>query len=63
LDPFSYSFAIGGKDGIPYPFDAKTAKEAIEFLRNALEEAKINNNVRKMAMQRLSSFIKRVRFE
>ena len=63
LDPFTYSFAIGGKDGIPYPFDVKTAKEAIEFLRNALDEAKINDNIKKNAMQRLNMFIKRIRFE
>jgi hypothetical protein len=63
LDPFTYSFAIGGKDGIPYPFDIKTAKEAIEFLRNALDEAKINDNIKKNAMQRLNMFIKRIRFE
>ncbi len=62
LDPFSYSYAIGGKDGIPYPFDAKTAKDAIEFLRNALEEAGINEKVRRLALQRLNIFVKRIKF-
>ncbi|AFZ71171.1 hypothetical protein Calag_1468 [Caldisphaera lagunensis DSM 15908] len=62
LDPFSYSYTIGGKDGIPYPFDAKTAKEAIEFLRNALEEARINDNAKKLAIQRLNTFIRRLKF-
>jgi hypothetical protein len=61
LDPFGYSYTIGGKDGIPFPFDAKTALEAIEFLRNALEEAKIGDKIKKRSLMNLNSFIKKIK--
>lgn len=31
-DPVSFSFAHGGKDGIPFPVDRETYQETIEFL-------------------------------
>ncbi len=38
-DPVKFSFAFGGKDGVPYPVDKKTMDETTEILSNALTEA------------------------
>lgn len=40
-DPVKFSFAFGGKDGVPYPVDTRTMDETTEILRNALKEAKL----------------------
>jgi len=39
-DPVKFSFAFGGKDGVPYPVDKKTMDETTELLRTAMKEAK-----------------------
>jgi len=40
-DPVKYSFAFGGKDGVPYPVDRRTMDETTELLHNAMNEAKL----------------------
>ena len=40
-DPARYSFAHGGKDGIPYPVDRKTYDQSIELLRKAIHKTKL----------------------
>ena len=40
-DPARFSFAHGGKDGIPYPVNRQTYDQSIEFLRQAVNKAKI----------------------
>lgn len=40
-DPARFSFAHGGKDGIPYPVDEITYTQSIEFLKEAVSKAKI----------------------
>jgi len=54
LDPYAYAYAIGGKDGVPYPFDPYTAMKAIEFLREALMEARVGGEARARALRRLA---------
>jgi len=54
LDPYAYAYAIGGKDGIPYPFDAGTARNAILVLREALENARLGDRTRAKALERLA---------
>ncbi|MBE0517320.1 MAG: DUF763 domain-containing protein [Methanophagales archaeon] len=39
-DPVKFSFAFGGKDGVPYPVDKRTMDETTEVLRTALKQAK-----------------------
>jgi hypothetical protein len=56
-DPVKYSFAHGGKDGFPYPVDEIVYNESIEILKNAIEEAKIGNNEKVMAIKRLKNFL------
>jgi len=42
-DPARFSFAHGGKDGIPYPVEKKTYTQSIEFLKEAVSKAKIGH--------------------
>jgi len=52
-DPARFSFAHGGKDGIPYPVDRKTYDKSIEILHNALEKARIEDREKISAVRRL----------
>ena len=56
-DPAKFSFAHGGKDGIPYPVDRKLMDSSTGMLRNALENAKIGDKERLHALKRLNDFI------
>ncbi|GAI61261.1 unnamed protein product, partial [marine sediment metagenome] len=40
-DPARFSFAHGGKDGIPYPVDRENYNRSIEILHNAVKDSKI----------------------
>jgi len=61
LNPFAYAYAVGGKDGVPYPYDLKTADEVIEVLRNIIEEAKMGSKERLHALKGLRSLVERLR--
>jgi len=52
-DPARYSFAHGGKDGIPYPVDRKTYDQSIELLRRAINKTKLGIREKSEAMGRL----------
>ncbi|MDD5171494.1 MAG: DUF763 domain-containing protein [Candidatus ainarchaeum sp.] len=52
-DPVKYSFAHGGKDGIPYPVDRSNYDHSISFLRDILAEAK--GSEKEKALRRLAS--------
>jgi len=54
-DPARYSFAHGGKDGIPYPVDRENYQRSINFLREAVSCARIGEKERLKALQRLAS--------
>ena len=53
-DPARYSFAHGGKDGIPYPVDRKTYDQSIELLRKAINGAKLGLSEKNEAVMRLN---------
>jgi hypothetical protein len=55
-DPVRYSFAYGGKDGVPYPVNRKAMDESIQFLREALENAKVGEKSRLEAFRRLAQY-------
>jgi len=40
-DPVKYSFAFGGKDGVPYPVDRRTMDETTELLQAAMKMANV----------------------
>jgi len=54
-DPARYSFAHGGKDGIPYPIDKENYKNSINFLKDALSKAKMGDYDKLLAIKRLAS--------
>lgn len=53
LDPFVYSFAHGGKDGVPYPIKFEVLIRTIEFLEQALEGARIDVKMKRRALEKL----------
>ena len=55
-DPVRFSFAHGGKDGIPYPVDRRTYQKTIEILESATRGAKIGQREKLNAVRRLHEF-------
>ncbi len=55
-DPAKFSYAHGGKDGIPYPVNKKIYDKSIEILNLALKEARIKEREKLKALRRLKSF-------
>jgi hypothetical protein len=55
-DPVKYSFAYGGKDGVPFPVDRKAMDRSVQFLREALERAKVGDREKLSALSRLKRF-------
>jgi len=56
-DPARFSFAHGGKDGIPFPVDRKTYDKSIEILHNALERARVEDKDKMAAIKRLELWL------
>ncbi len=56
-DPAKYSFAHGGKDGIPFPVDKPTYQRTTEILEGAIEGAKIGQRDKLNAIRRLHEFL------
>jgi hypothetical protein len=56
-DPVKYSFAYGGKDGVPFPVDRKAMDESIEILRQAVQESRIGNKEKARSLQGLARFV------
>jgi len=52
-DPIRYTFAHGGKDGVPHPVDLPTYAASIEVLEDAITQAKIGKREKLQALQRL----------
>lgn len=55
-DPVRYSFAYGGKDGVPYPVNREAMDKSIQILKNAIENAKIGNKDKLKSLVRLKQF-------
>jgi hypothetical protein len=56
-DPARFSFALGGKDGHPFPVPLKTYDESIGLLRCALDKAKLDGGARLEGFRRLDRFV------
>jgi uncharacterized protein len=52
-DPARFSFAHGGKDGFPYPVATAVYDDSIDWLRTALDRARIGSTDRLHALRRL----------
>jgi len=56
-DPLKYTFAVGGKDGVPYPVDRKVMDETADFIREGIERAKVGDRDRMRALERLREYL------
>jgi uncharacterized protein len=59
-DPARYSFALGGKDGHPFPVPLKTYDETIGVLRRSLDKARVDGGEKLEAFRRLDKFVRTV---
>jgi len=56
-DPVKYSFAYGGKDGVPFPVDRKAMDESIQILEVAVMNAKVGDKERLESLRRLRQYV------
>ncbi len=56
-DPVKYSFALGGKDGVPKPVDRDAYDKSIEILQLSIEEAKIGEKGKIEMLKRLRRYV------
>jgi hypothetical protein len=56
-DPVKFSFAYGGKDGVPFPVDRRAMDESIQVLRQAVEAAKVGDKEKTRSLRRLRQFV------
>ncbi len=59
-DPIKYSFAFGGKDGIPFPVKRREYDEAISFLEDAISKAKLGSRDKIEALKRLKNYASKI---
>lgn len=52
-DPVRYSFAFGGKDGVPFPVDRNAMDEAVDLLKTSIGAAPIKREQKLRAIKRL----------
>ncbi len=62
-DPARFSFALGGKDGHPFPVPLKTYDESITVLRQSLDKARLDGGAKLAGFRRLDRFVKVVEEE
>ncbi len=59
-DPARFSFALGGKDGHPFPVPLKTYDESLSVLRRSLDAAKLGHSEKVDGFKRLDGLVRRV---
>ncbi len=59
-DPARFSFALGGKDGHPFPVPLKTYDDTIAVLRRSLDVAKLGDTEKIEGFRRLDRFTRAV---
>jgi hypothetical protein len=55
-DPVRMCFAFGGKDGVPFPVPREDYNKAIEFMEQALNDAKMGRSEKVRGLKRLRKF-------
>jgi hypothetical protein len=55
-DPARFSFAHGGKDGHPYPVNREVYDQTVDWLREAVNKARIGHSERLKALKRLADW-------
>lgn len=56
-DPVKFSFAFGGKDGVPRPVDKEAMDTSIQILEDAIQASKIGINAKLKSLERLRRFV------
>ena len=56
-DPAKFSFAFGGKDGVPYPVNRALMDEAISLLEDAIARARLGQDEKLRALKRLRGLL------
>jgi uncharacterized protein len=59
-DPARFSFALGGKDGHPFPVPLRTYDESLGILRRALDAAKVGHTEKLDGFRRLDQMVRQV---
>lgn len=62
-DPARFSFALGGKDGHPFPVPLKVYDDALSVLRRGLDSAKVGHTEKVDGWKRLDALVRRVESE
>jgi len=57
-DPARYSFAFGGKDGIPYPVDKITYDKTLNVIEKAIKKAQLSPQEKDEVLRRMEKNIK-----
>jgi hypothetical protein len=52
-DPAKYCFAVGGKDGVPFPIRREVYDEVIRFLSDVLKQTQLSSFEKEKALDRL----------
>jgi len=53
-DPVKFSFAVGGKDGVPFPVDRRAMDAATSMLSEAIRQSALGEDEKKNALKKLS---------
>jgi hypothetical protein len=56
-DPVKYSFAYGGKDGVPFPVNRCAMDESINILRDTVKAARIGDKEKLQSLESLKRFV------
>jgi hypothetical protein len=56
-DPVKFSFAYGGKDGVPFPVDRRAMDESIQVLRQSVQAARVGDKEKLRSLRRLRRFV------
>ncbi len=59
-DPARFSFALGGKDGHPFPVPLKTYDESLTILRRSLDQTKLGRTDKLDGFKRLDGLVRTV---
>jgi hypothetical protein len=54
-DPAKYSFALGGKDGVPFPVDRSSYDQTIQYFGHSIAKARLREEEKYVALKRLKS--------
>jgi hypothetical protein len=56
-DPAKYCFALGGKDGVPYPVNRAVYDEVIEFMKAVVEQSRLGDFEKKNILKKLRTYL------